>query len=165
MGGGGFRGVGGVSRAAPHPPCSRSEATLHRYEVHPHGTFPHGPGPEFRTTVKVTAVGRGEVMGGGEEDLTQCLPPPAPQVQNLGCFAVRDVTLRLALPSLGYGRVPFLSVTGVRAENVSERRRGEGEGKGRGKGSRSPTLSADPPKPPPHVPRPRVNCATPPTAA
>lgn len=69
-----------------------SEATLHRYEVRPHGTFPHGPGPEFRTTVKV---------------------------QNLGCFAVRDVALRLALPSLGYGRVPFLSVTGVRAENAT----------------------------------------------
>ncbi|XP_031466281.1 integrin alpha-10-like [Phasianus colchicus] len=32
-----------------------SEATLHRYEVHPHGTFPHGPGPEFRTTVKPCA--------------------------------------------------------------------------------------------------------------
>ena len=69
--------------------------------------------------------GGGSVCVGGSH--FTC-PPPAPpsQVQNLGCFAVRDVALRLALPSLGYGRVPFLSVTGVRAENVSGQRGGGG---------------------------------------
>lgn len=31
--------------------CPRSESTLHRYEVHPYGTFPVGP--EFKTTLRV----------------------------------------------------------------------------------------------------------------
>ncbi|NXY38087.1 ITA10 protein, partial [Pomatorhinus ruficollis] len=30
-----------------------SNANLHRYEVHPLGTFSHSSGPEFTTTVKV----------------------------------------------------------------------------------------------------------------
>ncbi|KAK2540040.1 hypothetical protein Q9966_004617 [Columba livia] len=68
-----------------------SDATLRRYEVQPPGTFPHGPGPEFKTTVTV---------------------------QNLGCYPVRNVTLRMALPALGFGRVPFLSVTRVLADNL-----------------------------------------------
>ncbi|XP_066842021.1 integrin alpha-10 [Anser cygnoides] len=69
-----------------------SEANLHRYEVHPLGTFPHGPGPEFKTTVKV---------------------------QNLGCYPVRNLTLRMALPALGYRRAAFLSVTRVLADNAT----------------------------------------------
>ncbi|XP_065713889.1 integrin alpha-10 isoform X1 [Patagioenas fasciata] len=69
-----------------------SDATLHRYEVQPPGTFPRGPGPEFKTTVTV---------------------------QNLGCYPVRNVTLRMALPALGFGRVPFLSVTRVLADNAT----------------------------------------------
>ncbi|XP_075301208.1 integrin alpha-10 isoform X2 [Opisthocomus hoazin] len=69
-----------------------SEANLHRYEVHPVGSFPHGPGPEFKTTVKV---------------------------QNLGCYPVRNLTLRMALPALGYRRAPFLSVTRVLADNAT----------------------------------------------
>ncbi|KAM6395324.1 LOW QUALITY PROTEIN: integrin alpha-10 [Rhynochetos jubatus] len=69
-----------------------SDANLHRYEVHPLGTFPHGPGPEFKSTVKV---------------------------QNLGCYPVRNLTLRMALPALGYGRATFLSVTHVLADNAT----------------------------------------------
>ncbi|XP_055648419.1 LOW QUALITY PROTEIN: integrin alpha-10 [Falco peregrinus] len=69
-----------------------SDANLHRYEVHPLGTFPHGPGPEFKTTVKV---------------------------QNFGCYPVRNVTLRMALPALGYRRATFLSVTRVLADNAT----------------------------------------------
>ncbi|XP_038028653.2 integrin alpha-10 [Anas platyrhynchos] len=69
-----------------------SEANLHRYEVHPLGTFPNGPGPEFKTTVKV---------------------------QNLGCYPLRNLTLRLALPALGYRRAAFLSVTRVLADNAT----------------------------------------------
>lgn len=65
------------------------------------------------------------MCGGVSLHVSPPRPPPS-QVQNLGCFAVRDVALRLALPSLGYGRVPFLSVTGVRAENVSGQRGGGG---------------------------------------
>lgn len=42
-----------------------------------------------------------------------------PQVQNLGCYPLRNLTLRLALPALGYHRAPFLSVTRVLADNVS----------------------------------------------
>ncbi|NXT42903.1 ITA10 protein, partial [Pelecanoides urinatrix] len=41
------------------------------------------------------------------------------QVQNFGCYPVRNVTLRMALPALGYRRATFLSVTGVLADNVS----------------------------------------------
>ncbi|KAM6309350.1 integrin alpha-10 [Podargus strigoides] len=69
-----------------------SDANLHRYEVHPLGTFPHGPGPEFKTTVKV---------------------------QNFGCYPVHNVTLHMALPALGYRRATFLSVTRVLADNAS----------------------------------------------
>ncbi|NWI15902.1 ITA10 protein, partial [Crypturellus soui] len=67
-----------------------SEATLHRYEVQPRGA--HGPGPEFLTTVKV---------------------------QNLGCFAVPNVTLRVALPAFGYRGAAFLSVSRVLAGNAT----------------------------------------------
>ncbi|KAM6234132.1 integrin alpha-10 [Porphyrio hochstetteri] len=69
-----------------------SDANLHRYEVHPLGTFPHGPGPEFKTTVKV---------------------------QNFGCYPVRNLTLRMTLPALGYRRAPFLSVTCILADNAT----------------------------------------------
>ncbi|KAK4807652.1 hypothetical protein QYF61_015998 [Mycteria americana] len=69
-----------------------SDANLHRYEVHPLGTFPHGPGPEFKTTVKV---------------------------QNFGCYPVRNLTLRMALPALGYHHATFLSVTRVLADNAT----------------------------------------------
>ncbi|NXJ71865.1 ITA10 protein, partial [Rostratula benghalensis] len=69
-----------------------SDANLHRYEVHPLGTFPHGPGPEFKTTVKV---------------------------QNSGCYPVRNLTLHMTLPALGYRQATFLSVTEVLANNVS----------------------------------------------
>lgn len=37
--------------------CPRSESTLHRYEVHPYGTLPVGPGPEFKTTLRVRSWG------------------------------------------------------------------------------------------------------------
>lgn len=33
--------------------CLHSESTLHRYEVHPYRTLPVGPGPEFKTTLRV----------------------------------------------------------------------------------------------------------------
>ncbi|NXW47965.1 ITA10 protein, partial [Nyctiprogne leucopyga] len=69
-----------------------SDANLPRYEVHPLGTFSHGPGPEFKTTVKV---------------------------QNLGCYPVRNLTLRMVLPALGYRRATFLSITRILADNVS----------------------------------------------
>ncbi|NXW25072.1 ITA10 protein, partial [Circaetus pectoralis] len=69
-----------------------SDANLHRYEVHPLGTFPHGPGPEFKTTVKV---------------------------QNFGCYPVRNVTLHMALPALGYRHTTFLLVTSVLADNAT----------------------------------------------
>ncbi|NXF61229.1 ITA10 protein, partial [Ciccaba nigrolineata] len=41
------------------------------------------------------------------------------QVQNFGCYPVRNLTLRMALPALGYRRATFLSVTRVLADNVS----------------------------------------------
>ncbi|KAM4644554.1 integrin alpha-10 [Amazona ochrocephala] len=69
-----------------------TDSNLRHYEIHPPGTFPHGPGPEFRTTVKV---------------------------QNLGCFPVRGLSLRLALPALGPRRVPLLPVTRVLTHNAT----------------------------------------------
>ncbi|NXL03860.1 ITA10 protein, partial [Mesembrinibis cayennensis] len=91
-----------------------SDANLHRYEVHPLGTFPHGPGPEFKTTVKVRRYGG---AGGGWGILAH--PALPPQVQNFGCYPVRNLTLRMALPALGYRRATFLSVTRVLADNAT----------------------------------------------
>ncbi|NXM71401.1 ITA10 protein, partial [Serilophus lunatus] len=69
-----------------------SDTNLHRYEVHPLGTFAHGPGPEFTTMVKV---------------------------QNLGCYPVQNVTLHMALPALGHRRATILAVTRVLADNAT----------------------------------------------
>ncbi|XP_061872122.1 integrin alpha-10 isoform X2 [Colius striatus] len=69
-----------------------SDTNLHRYEIQPLSTFPHGPGPEFRSTVKV---------------------------QNSGCYPVQNLTLHMALPTLGYGRAAFLSLTRVLPDNAS----------------------------------------------
>ncbi|NWV04276.1 ITA10 protein, partial [Ptilonorhynchus violaceus] len=69
-----------------------SNTNLHRYEVHPLGTFTHSSGPEFTTTVKV---------------------------QNLGCYPVQNVTLHMALPALGHRRATILSVTRVLADNAT----------------------------------------------
>lgn len=98
--------------------CPRSDAALRRYELQPPGTFPRGPGPEFKTTVTVRTRGVG-FYGGGSHLTPLCPPPPRPQVQNSGCYPVRNVTLRMALPALGFARIPFLSVTRVLADNVS----------------------------------------------
>uniref|UniRef100_A0A670JQW4 Integrin subunit alpha 10 n=1 Tax=Podarcis muralis TaxID=64176 RepID=A0A670JQW4_PODMU len=69
-----------------------SESTLNRYEVHPVGTFPSGMSPEFRTTVKV---------------------------QNLGCYAVENLSLVMDLPATAYQNSEFLSVTRIIADNVT----------------------------------------------
>ncbi|NXU09488.1 ITA10 protein, partial [Pardalotus punctatus] len=68
-----------------------SDTNLHRYEVHPLGTFAHS-GPEFTTTVKV---------------------------QNLGCYAIQNITLHMALPALGHRQATILSVTHVLADNAT----------------------------------------------
>ncbi|NXT85822.1 ITA10 protein, partial [Zapornia atra] len=41
------------------------------------------------------------------------------QVQNFGCYPVRNLTLHMTLPALGYRRAPFFSVTHILADNVS----------------------------------------------
>ncbi|XP_014117498.1 PREDICTED: integrin alpha-10 isoform X1 [Pseudopodoces humilis] len=69
-----------------------SSTNLHRYEVHPLGTFSHSSGPEFTTTVKV---------------------------QNLGCYPIQNVTLHMALPALGHHQATILSVTHVLTENAT----------------------------------------------
>uniref|UniRef100_A0A8B9MKU4 Integrin subunit alpha 10 n=1 Tax=Accipiter nisus TaxID=211598 RepID=A0A8B9MKU4_9AVES len=53
-----------------------SDANLHRYEVHPLGTFPHGPGPEFKTTVKVRTYGGWGILGGPAGGSVGSLQPP-----------------------------------------------------------------------------------------
>ncbi|XP_031949514.1 integrin alpha-10 isoform X3 [Corvus moneduloides] len=69
-----------------------SNTDLHRYEVHPLGTFTHSSGPEFATTVKV---------------------------QNFGCYPIQNVTLHMALPALGHRQATILSVTRVLADNAT----------------------------------------------
>ncbi|NXQ43494.1 ITA10 protein, partial [Catharus fuscescens] len=69
-----------------------SNTNLHRYEVHPLGTFTRSSSPEFTTTVKV---------------------------QNLGCYPIQNITLHMALPALGHHRATIMSVTHVLAENAT----------------------------------------------
>uniref|UniRef100_A0A8C6QXI6 Integrin, alpha 10 n=1 Tax=Nannospalax galili TaxID=1026970 RepID=A0A8C6QXI6_NANGA len=69
-----------------------SESTLHRYEVHPYRTLPVGPGPEFKTTLRV---------------------------QNLGCYVVSDLIISAVLPSVAHGGNYFLSLSQVISNNAS----------------------------------------------
>ncbi|XP_039697344.1 integrin alpha-10 isoform X2 [Pteropus medius] len=69
-----------------------SESTLHRYEVHPYGTLPVGPGPEFKTTLKV---------------------------QNLGCYVVSGLIISAFLPAVAHGGNYFLSLSQVITNNAS----------------------------------------------
>ncbi|XP_066891047.1 integrin alpha-10 isoform X3 [Kogia breviceps] len=69
-----------------------SESTLHRYEVHPYGTLPVGPGPEFKTTLRV---------------------------QNLGCYVVSGLIISALLPAVAHGGNYFLSLSQVITNNAS----------------------------------------------
>ncbi|TKC39974.1 hypothetical protein EI555_021054, partial [Monodon monoceros] len=71
-----------------------SESTLHRYEVHPYGTLPVGPGPEFKTTLRV---------------------------QNLGCYVVSGLIISALLPAVAHGGNYFLSLSQVITNNKKER--------------------------------------------
>ncbi|KAM5256054.1 integrin alpha-10 [Ctenodactylus gundi] len=69
-----------------------SESTLHRYEVHPYRTLPVGPGPEFKTTLRV---------------------------QNLGCYVVSGLSISAFLPAAAHGGDYFLSLSQIIANNAS----------------------------------------------
>ncbi|XP_032124775.1 integrin alpha-10 isoform X1 [Sapajus apella] len=69
-----------------------SESTLHRYEVYPYGTLPVGPGPEFKTTLRV---------------------------QNLGCYVVSGLIISAFLPAVAHGGNYFLSLSQVITKNAS----------------------------------------------
>ncbi|XP_058516895.1 integrin alpha-10 isoform X2 [Ochotona princeps] len=69
-----------------------SDSTLHRYEVQPYGTLPVGPGPEFKTTLRV---------------------------QNLGCYMVRGLIISALLPAVAHGGNYFLSLSQVITSNAS----------------------------------------------
>lgn len=69
-----------------------SESTMHRYEVHPYGTLPVGPGPEFKTTLRV---------------------------QNLGCYVVSGLVISAFLPAVAHGGNYFLSLSQVITHNAS----------------------------------------------
>ncbi|XP_006982650.1 integrin alpha-10 isoform X1 [Peromyscus maniculatus bairdii] len=69
-----------------------SESTLHRYEVHPYRTLPAGPGPEFKTTLRV---------------------------QNLGCHVVSGLIISALLPAVAHGGDYFLSLSQVISSNAS----------------------------------------------
>ncbi|XP_028645642.1 integrin alpha-10 isoform X1 [Grammomys surdaster] len=78
-------------RYEPHLMFS-SESTLHRYEVHPYRTLPVGPGPEFKTTLRV---------------------------QNLGCHVVSGLVISAFLPAVAHGGNYFLSLSQVISGNAS----------------------------------------------
>lgn len=63
-----------------------SESNLNRYEVHPTRTASEAIGPEFYTQLKL---------------------------QNLGCYSVSNVLLRLLLPSVAAGDAVFMTITDV----------------------------------------------------
>ncbi|XP_036045230.1 integrin alpha-10 isoform X2 [Onychomys torridus] len=69
-----------------------SESTLHRYEVHPYRTLPVGPGPEFKTTLRV---------------------------QNLGCHVVSGLIISALLPAVTRGGDYFLSLSQIISNNAS----------------------------------------------
>ncbi|EGV94760.1 Integrin alpha-10 [Cricetulus griseus] len=77
-------------RYEPHLMFS-SESTLHRYEVHPYRTLPVGPGPEFKTTLRV---------------------------QNLGCHMVSGLIISALLPAVAHGGNYFLSLSQVITSNA-----------------------------------------------
>ncbi|XP_046870437.1 integrin alpha-10 [Hypomesus transpacificus] len=69
-----------------------SDSNLNRYEVHPTRTMSEAIGPEFQTHFRL---------------------------QNLGCYSVRDLELRLRLPSVAAGDRVFMTVTDVFSYNSS----------------------------------------------
>ncbi|XP_078011049.1 integrin alpha-10 isoform X1 [Phascolarctos cinereus] len=69
-----------------------SESTLHRYEVHPYWTFPEGPGPEFKTTLRV---------------------------QNLGCYPISGLLISAFFPAVAHGGSYFLSLSQIITDNAS----------------------------------------------
>ncbi|XP_072500737.1 integrin alpha-10 isoform X1 [Notamacropus eugenii] len=69
-----------------------SESTLHRYEVHPYGALPEGPGPEFKTTLRV---------------------------QNLGCYSISGLLISAFFPAVAHGGNYFLSLSQIITDNAS----------------------------------------------
>uniref|UniRef100_A0A8D0CUJ4 Integrin subunit alpha 10 n=1 Tax=Sander lucioperca TaxID=283035 RepID=A0A8D0CUJ4_SANLU len=69
-----------------------SDSNLNRYEVHPTRTVSESIGPEFYTHLRL---------------------------QNLGCYSVSNLELRLHLPSVAAGDRVFMTVTDVFSYNVS----------------------------------------------
>uniref|UniRef100_A0A6Q2XAE0 VWFA domain-containing protein n=1 Tax=Esox lucius TaxID=8010 RepID=A0A6Q2XAE0_ESOLU len=68
-----------------------SDSNLNRYEVHPTRTVSEAVGPEFYTHFRL---------------------------QNLGCYSVSQLELRLSLPSIAAGDRVFMTVTDVFSYNV-----------------------------------------------
>ncbi|XP_034030611.1 integrin alpha-10 [Thalassophryne amazonica] len=69
-----------------------SDSNLNRYEVHPTRTVSEGIGPEFYTHFRL---------------------------QNLGCYSVSNVALRLRLPSVAAADQVFMTVSDVSSYNVT----------------------------------------------
>uniref|UniRef100_A0A672FXE7 Integrin, alpha 10 n=1 Tax=Salarias fasciatus TaxID=181472 RepID=A0A672FXE7_SALFA len=69
-----------------------SDSNLNRYEVHPTRTVSEAIGPEFHTHLRL---------------------------QNLGCYSVSNLELRLHLPAVAAGDRVFMTVTEVFSYNVS----------------------------------------------
>ncbi|XP_004647909.1 integrin alpha-10 [Octodon degus] len=69
-----------------------SKSTLQRYEVHPYRILSLGPGPEFKTTLRV---------------------------QNLGCYVVSGLIISALLPAVAHGGNYFLSLSQIITNNAS----------------------------------------------
>ncbi|KAG5856406.1 hypothetical protein ANANG_G00007630 [Anguilla anguilla] len=69
-----------------------SESNLNRYEVHPTRTVSEGTGPEFYTNFRL---------------------------QNLGCYSVSNLELRVLLPAVASGDRVFMLVTDASSHNAS----------------------------------------------
>ncbi|KAJ8354841.1 hypothetical protein SKAU_G00224080 [Synaphobranchus kaupii] len=70
-----------------------SDSNLNRYEVHPTRTVSEGTGPEFYTNFRL---------------------------QNLGCYSVNNLELRVHLPAVASGDRLFMLVTDASSHNASE---------------------------------------------
>uniref|UniRef100_A0A665TRZ3 Integrin, alpha 10 n=1 Tax=Echeneis naucrates TaxID=173247 RepID=A0A665TRZ3_ECHNA len=102
------------------------DSNLNRYEVHPTRTVSEAIGPEFYTHLRVCLTWYQKsfyathALHHCRKDepnlsiISLCL-----QLQNLGCYSVSNLELRLHLPSVAAGDSVFMTITDVFSYNVS----------------------------------------------
>lgn len=99
-----------------------SDSNLNRYEVHPTRTVSEGTGPEFFTHFTVGEIKPDRLIGlclKSNKKAHDYLYIFLYQVQNLGCYAVRNLELSVNLPSVASGDRVFAIVVDAFSHNVS----------------------------------------------